>query len=105
MRAGRLDRRIVIERPVSTTDTFGASIQTWTEVATVWASVRQLRGQEYLSAQAGQAEVDAVFKLRYRADLTPVMRITYGGANYDIKSISEIGRREALEIMARAQVE
>ena len=104
MRAGRLDRRITIEQPTAAVNTFGEPVQTWADLATVWASVRAKSGREFF-AGGEQATADTVFRIRYRSDVTRVMRISYGGAVYDITAIAEIGRREGLEIIATAEVE
>ena len=104
MRAGRLDRRITVEQFTSTVNAMGEPIMTWTALATLWASVRAKSAREFF-AHGEQATADVAFKIRYRSDLNRTMRIAYGGDTYDIVAITEIGRREALEIIATAKVE
>lgn len=103
MRAGELDRRITIESRTESRSTTGAATYTWATLATVWAKVKPVRGQEYFAASQVNAQVDAIFTIRYRADITRTMRISYGGEYYDIQDIAELGRGEGLELYARVQ--
>jgi SPP1 family predicted phage head-tail adaptor len=100
LRAGDLDRRITIERPAAAQNGFGEDVPSWAEVATVWASKRDLTGAEYFRAASINAEITTRFRLRYLAGLTADMRIVIGSEIYVIASIAELGRREGLEIMA-----
>jgi SPP1 family predicted phage head-tail adaptor len=61
-----------------------------------------MRGEEkFVAAREIQSGIDAIFQIRYDAGVKPIMHIRYNGADYDIVSIQEIGRREGLEIVAR----
>jgi SPP1 family predicted phage head-tail adaptor len=104
MQPGKLDRRITIQRQTVTQDSYGQDVVTWTDLATVWAEVGAVRGIERFAAMQTVAEVDTRFVIRHR-DVGPKDRISYGGRTYDIKSVIEIGRREALEIHAQARAE
>lgn len=101
----KLDRRITIQRPVANQNAFGEPIITWTDVDAIWAEKRDMRGMERFAAQQVMAEVDAKFVIRYRSDVTPLNRIVFDGRNYDIASVLELGRREALEILAVARAD
>lgn len=103
MRAGDLDRRIVLEQNTPTRDSLGAPIASWATFATVWAQVRPQRGTEPFQGDQENPRRPTTFRLRYRGDLTEDMRIVYAGDTYDIESIAEIGRQEGLEITATAQ--
>jgi SPP1 family predicted phage head-tail adaptor len=99
--AGRLDRRITLQVFTSTTDEYGEVIETWTDLAEVWAEVRPLRGVERVEAAQLAAQVDTRFTIRYRDDLAPGRhRITYQGRRYNIQAVLELGRREALQLEA-----
>ena len=104
MEAGKLDRRIVIERYTEAQDDFGQPIETYEPVDTVWAEVKPLRGQERFQAQQVSAEAETRFRIRWRNDIDEKMVLVHDGAVYDIKAILEIGRREGLEILAKARV-
>lgn len=104
MIVGRLDRRITIEQPTASQDAYGEPVESWGALATVWAQVQPLRGEERFEAQQVGAERTVRFRIRYRSDVTEQMRVVYDGDVYDITAVLELGRREGLEILAVAQV-
>ena len=102
--AGTLNRRITIQEKTVTRDAYGAEVIDWTEVAEVWAAVLPIRGSEYVSLQMAQADLTTRFVIRYRAGVTPAMRIVYGDAVYDIKEVIDVrDSHRSLELMARAE--
>ncbi len=111
MRAGRLNTRITIEQPSESRSATGAVVTTWSTLATVWAEVVPLRGREFYAAQAVQAETDVKYRIRWRDDVTPKMRINASGVLHDIRAVFDaaneragIAPRELLEITAKAGV-
>jgi SPP1 family predicted phage head-tail adaptor len=108
MRAGRLDRRITIERATETRDAFNNPVLAWGPLATVWASVEHIRDSERWSAQEVGAAVQMRFQIRYSqavADVNPKDRLTYEGREFDIVAVKELGRREGLELTAAARAD
>jgi SPP1 family predicted phage head-tail adaptor len=103
MRAGELDRKIVIEAATATRDAYGAETLTWATFVEVWAKKRDLRGDEYFTAQQMTAKVDAIFTIYWLDGLLETMRILYDGKYWDIRSINELGRREGQEIYAQVK--
>jgi SPP1 family predicted phage head-tail adaptor len=104
VKAPRLDRRVTIQSRALAPDAQGQQIETWSEVATVWASKRDLRGREYYAANTTNAEVSTTFEIRYRADVTVLNRLVCEGITYDIQQVSEIGRRVGLQLICSAKV-
>lgn len=106
MRAGRLDRRITLQRwTPSSPDSHGQEQGSWLTLAMRWAERRFVSGRERLEASqtlAGQVEV---FRVRGDLDVTPRDRLVFEGVAYDIQSVAEIGRREGHEITAVARAE
>jgi SPP1 family predicted phage head-tail adaptor len=100
-----MDRRVTIEQPTATQDSFGEPDTTWSKLADVWAEVYPVRGSEEFEGQQVYAENTLGFRIRYRSDVTRKMRIVYENDTYDIASIVEPRgtRREVLEITARAR--
>lgn len=105
MRAGSLDRRIVIEAPATVRNTVGEDITTWSTLAAVAARKIPQAGAERFSAGAEQATADVIFRIRYRSDVTTKMRVVEGGNRYDITALIEIGRRDGLDIVARTNLD
>ncbi len=102
MITGKMDRRITLQRKTVTTNGYGEEVVAWTDLATVWAEKVDMRGSERYAAAQAVAQLDTKFRIRYRSGITPIDRIIYGNTTYDVGGILEIGRREGLELHAKA---
>ncbi len=78
MRAGKLNSRLIIERPSISQDTAsaepntGAELITWEKVGTVWALIApivSIRGREQLVSDQIQAPVDVKITMRWSAHI------------------------------------
>lgn len=98
MRAGKLDRSITIQRFTSTVDEYGTPVMTWTDVATVRAQIMQASTEEFIRAYGASDKTVIIFRARWLSGITNADRISYDGANYNIKEVKEIGRRKGLEL-------
>ena len=105
MRAGRMDKRIIIQQVTETQDGYGDPADSWAAFKTVWAEVIFKPGREYFNGATDIATAPAIFRIRYLSGVTRKMRISYDSETYDILSITEIGRKEGLEIVASALVD
>ncbi len=101
MRAGTLERTIVLERSTTTRNATGAAVETWAPVATLRAQVVQI-AEEFIRDTGKAAETIMTFRTRYIA-ASLADRIVYQGRIFDIAQIKEIGRRRGLEIRAVAR--
>ena len=86
MRAGKLNRKIIIQTPTRDQNAIGEG-HTWAAFATVWASVNPLSGTERFDNEREHAEARVRFNLRYIPGILPSMRISYDSKIYDIQSI------------------
>lgn len=89
MKAGTLNRRITIQRRATGTDAAGQPLQTWADVATVWANIL---GNTGMASIRHAGEVSAAIKrysirIRFREGLDEGMRVVYAGQNFDIKEV------------------
>jgi len=99
---GKLDRRITLQGLTQTQGEYGELIDTWADVATVWANAYAGAGKEFVAARQVNAEVSMQFQIRWMA-VSTTMRILYDGKYFDIVDIAEVGRRERLNIFAKAR--
>jgi len=100
MRAGALRHRVTFQEKSVTRNDFNEEVVTWSEVATVWGSVEDLAGREFLEARRAGAQVTTRIRIRYRSDLAPEMRATWDGHTYDIEAVMEsTGRKRELEVL------
>lgn len=103
MRAGDLDRRIVIQRQqVIGDDGAGNAIIEWVIRAEGWASFTQSGGREFFAQSAIQSERRGVFRCRWVDGVSPVDRVICNGVEYNIVEVREIGRKIALELHCTA---
>lgn len=105
MPAGRLDRRVTLQRPVEIQDSAGAVTLSWITDVTVWAGRRDIRAREFIAADTTIADTEAVFTIRWHSAVRVRWRLLENDRSYDITGIAEIGRREGLELRCVAVVE
>lgn len=105
MQAGKLDRRIVIERFTATTDPFGGEVQTWAPLATVWAQYLPGPGGERWRSSEVAAVTECRFIIRNWPAVTVKDRVIYKGRAYDIVDVAEIGRGVGQEISAKGRAD
>ena len=98
----QLDRIITIQQLSVTRDSFGAQVETWVDLAQVWASFTPQSAREQFRNESNieQASNTAAFRIRYRDDLTEDMRIVHDSHEWDIEGIIEVGRRDKLDLIA-----
>lgn len=104
--AGKRDQRITLQQRTATVDALGQGVETWTDVATVWASAQPLRGREFFAAGAMQSQADVRFGMLYRAGITGAMRVLWRGVPHALvaEPIDVDGGRHTLELMAASGV-
>ena len=103
--AGDLDRRIVIERAVTTIDALGGENHAWQELSTVWAQVLPISDGERWQAQEVSAHSTHRFRIRWGMGVTAEDRIRYDGRVFEISGVKEIGRRIGQEITAASRAD
>lgn len=84
MRAGKLRHKVTIQQRANTTDAFGGMVTTWSDVATVWASVEPMTARELASASATYPEVTTKITMRYMSGVTAANRIIFEGKHYNL---------------------
>ena len=100
-RIGRLDRRItIIKKVVSEGESNEDYLDSWEEVATVWARKDDLRGKEVVIADKVQFMYLTVWSMRDRSDIKANMRLVESGQVYEVITLSEgEGRNRWLDVV------
>jgi len=76
--AGTLNRRVSLQRLVVAQDqATEARVETWVEVAKVWANIRYLNGTETVKAATPTAIAKASIRIRFRDDIEDSWRVVY----------------------------
>lgn len=105
MRAGELRHRVAILRKNIARDMYGAAMETWDTLATVWGSIEALSGKEYFNAAQVRAEATYRIRIRYFPNITPAMRVMAGDRIFDIQAVLDPdGRRQELILIAKEVV-
>lgn len=106
MQAGQLDRFVLIEEEVEGAQgATGEIATTWRTLFSLWARVTPTAGNERFTSSQHLAQADTAFRVRWVEGVTPLNRISYDAHLYDIVAVMEVGRREGLDILARARPE
>ena len=84
---GRLSERITLQQKSVTRNGIGEEVETWADVATVWAEPIPLRGREFYAANQTQQAVDVRFRIRDRAGVTPDLRLVWRSEPYDVTGV------------------
>ena len=103
-RIGALRHRVTIEEPVRTADEAGGADITWQAVASVWAEIQPKTGREVFESDQLGGRVTHDVRMRYRAGITPKMRILHAGRLFDIRFAANIGERREWLVCACEEV-
>lgn len=98
MRFEKMDRRIVIEQPSVSRNSYGEDTRTWSTLVTAWAQVIEGTVNERFTADSRREQRMVVFRIRYRTGITTGMRVNYGGRYYNILGTKELERRRGLDL-------
>ena len=103
MEPGRLDRRIILLQRSSSADDWNQNVNSYVQLAEVWAEVRDQGAKEREEADQRVTVNPKIFTIRFRSDITTKHRISYDSDIYHITGITEIGRKEGQRITAVAR--
>lgn len=98
MRAGKLDRTIVIERATVTVGAGGQQVPAWASLGALRAQLVQASTEEFIRGFGTSEETAIVFRTRFVAGITTADRVIHDGATHHIVEVKELGRREGLEL-------
>ncbi len=104
MRIGNLRHRITIQQIARIDDGAGGYTETWASAGTVYADVYPLKGQERYDAQQIQANLSHRVTIRYRADVNPSMRLSYGTRTLVIEAVIDPEERHRELILMCSEV-
>ena len=100
MRAGRMRSRVALQVLDDGQGADGSPVQTWTTIATLWASVTPVTGSErFVSAQT-LASASHVVETRYQSALVPSMnptaRLLFGSRVLKINAVTDVDERNRM---------
>jgi SPP1 family predicted phage head-tail adaptor len=104
VKAGPLNRRVTIQRRIGGKDAAGQPIDSWADVATVWANVSGSTGMSTIKAGG---DVDVALKrysirIRFRDGLDEGMRVVQGATVFEIQEVRmDYAGREWTDLVCR----
>ncbi|WP_035061023.1 phage head closure protein [Andreprevotia chitinilytica] len=100
MRAGKLNKRITLQRRSAGKDEYGAPLNRWESLTPIWADIRFTSGKEAIAAGAEASTAAASIRIRYRTGITAAMRVVYGTMILNIKAVlPDLARKEYLDLV------
>lgn len=90
MKAGDLNKRVLLQSPTGTRDAVGERSTTWIDVATVWAAIRPMSAREQLVAAQRQHDTSHVIEIRHSsavAALDASWRLVFGARIFTIDGV------------------
>lgn len=97
----RLNKRITIQQQSATQDDAGQPINTWVDVATLWAEIRDVSGREFIAADGQQKQVQTKILIRHREGIESQMRVLHGSNTYNIEAVLGQDNRTLLLMCSR----
>jgi len=96
-----MDRRVVIQRKLQTTDDAGGLVESWQDICHSWAGKVDERGKQSEVADADRAENQTLWRIRYKAAFQGLnaasgYRLVYKNEVFDILHAKEEGRKDSM---------
>ena len=105
MRAGLLEKKIIIESKSEVIDSVGDISLTWATHATVWANIMVNSGKEFTQAREQHSSLSRIITIRFLSTVTSKMRVNDGGTYYNIlAAFDPIGRRIETKLYCDEQI-
>lgn len=101
--AGERNRKVILQKPTSTTSASGATTQTFSDVKTVWAKREYKSASELYQSEQLVFQKLASFKILFRNDIDSTWRVKDGSEVYELLSVIEVGYREELMLEGRVR--
>lgn len=86
IKAGDLDQRIAIERPIVTHTEARDPVESWELRGRRWASVEPVSAREAVAAEGAEGRIDYVVRLRLWLDVEHADRVSWRGKVLSVAS-------------------
>ena len=104
MKIGQLRHRLEIQEKRSVMDEWGNQVSEWFTVATAWAAIEPIRGEEYWAAGAQQGETIHRVTMRYVPGVTPKHRRFSAIGYLRLKALKPEERSRLLELLCKERL-
>ena len=90
---GDMRKRIELQAPTDSIDSYGQATRTWATYATVYAAVVPSSGSESTIADVMQVTQTHTITIRYRSDVAATHRALYAGRHFNFAFVRNIDER------------
>lgn len=90
IKIGRLRSKVTFQRKSVTRSSTGADVDTWNNIATVWAQVKTMSGGEQERSDQRKSLTTYDIVARFRDDLRTADRILFEKRTFDILAINNM---------------
>lgn len=90
---GKLRERVTVQVPSGNVNALGETVLSWSDSATVWASVEGVSSREALATGQQDTTITHRVRLRYVPGLTQQNRFSWRSRTLNIVSLLEYGNR------------
>ena len=87
MNIGAMNSRVTIQSQSLIENEIGERVDVWIDEFTVWASVKDVSGREFVAAGGVQSAAQTKILIRHRSGVAPAMRAVCGGVTYNILAV------------------
>jgi SPP1 family predicted phage head-tail adaptor len=101
---GKLRERVTVQQASAARNSLGEAVLSWSDFATVWASVEGVSARESLTAGQQETTISHRVRLRYLPGLSANMRFSWRSRTLDIVSLLEHGNRSEHEAICQEQL-
>lgn len=102
MQAGKLRQRVTLQQVTRVPNQYGEMVETWADVATLYAAVEPLRGREFFDAEQVQADISHRVRIRYYPGVDSMMRFRFGTRYLYVNTAINVDeRRREMHCMCR----
>lgn len=96
-----LNHRVTIQQLAAGYDGLGQPVESWTDVASVWANVRHVSGLETIKSDADVSVLKVSVRIRQRAGLDVGMRLVHGADVFDVRALLPDGQNQYLDLVCQ----
>jgi SPP1 family predicted phage head-tail adaptor len=90
---GEFRRPLTLQTATIARNTVGQAVQTWNDVATIWARVSPLNARETFYAQQNHATTSHAITCRYDSRIVPTARFKMGDRLFAIDGVRDLDER------------
>jgi SPP1 family predicted phage head-tail adaptor len=90
-----MNKRLRLQSPARTGDGQGGCVESWADVAEVWAELVPLKGYERMQAMQLESPITHRVTMRWRRGVTNAQRLLYGDRVFNIKEALNLDEQDA----------